>query len=305
MTKKAALGSAFLVDGNDISGDIGALNTISLTRTLQDVTGLDKYGTERIELRSDGEMSYDGFWNASAGRSVPILRDLSDTNVIATYISGPAIGDYAASLIGKKANFNAVRGEDGSMGLSGTVMGGAGTRLEWGRVLTIGRQAFAATQAIAAWQATNNYALNALVQPTTPNGHYYKATADAGSSDASEPTWPTNGTTVVDDGITWTDQGLLPNGIDRGSGSASNFGLAAYLHAISIGSGSATVTIEDSADRIAWDAVIAFAAVTTAGAQRIQTSTSENVRRYVRAAVTGTFTNLVAAVSVVPYITQQ
>lgn len=57
----------------------------------------------------------------------------------------------------------------------------------------------------AAWQANTNYALNAIVRPTTPNGRRYIATADAGSSAGSEPTWPTTvGATVVDGGITWT-----------------------------------------------------------------------------------------------------
>ena len=306
MTKRAALQSAFLVDGADLSGDIGALGTIEITRTLQDVTGLDKSGTERIALRSDGQMAYDGFWNTDAGASVPVLRELPDTNVIATYLSGRSVGDWGASLVGKKTNFNVTRGQDGSIGLSGVVMGGAGSRLEWGRLLTLGAQAFGATQAIDEWTADTAYAEDDLVVPTTPNGHYYQATVAGTSDDTTEPTWPTNGTTVVDDGVTWQDMGLLPNGIDRGVGSASDFGLAVYVHILSIGAGSVTVTIEDSGDRVAWAPVIATAApLTTAGAVRLQTDVDENVRRYVRAVLTGTFTDLVAAVVVVPYRTQQ
>ena len=307
MAKRSGLGSAFYVDSHDISGDIGMLNSIALTRALQDVSGLDKYGTERLVLRSDGEMSFTGFWNAAAGASVPVLRDLPNTDVQATYASGPSIAEWAATLIGKKTAFAAQRGADGSMALTGQVMGGSGFRLEWGQLLTIGKQTFASTQAVSAWQATHDYALNDLVQPTTPNGHYYKATADTGSSDSVEPTWPTNGTSVVDDGITWHDEGLLPNGIDRGVGSASNFGLAAYLHAFSLGSGTANLKLQDSADRVAWDDVpaAAFTAVTGGTKQRVQTSTSENVRRYLRVLVSGTFTNLVAAVHAVVYRTQQ
>lgn len=56
-----------------------------------------------------------------------------------------------------------------------------------------------------AWVAATNYALGDFVEPTTPNGFRYEATADAGSSDSAEPTWPTVvGATVVDAGITWT-----------------------------------------------------------------------------------------------------
>jgi hypothetical protein len=55
------------------------------------------------------------------------------------------------------------------------------------------------------WVAVTNYALGNFRRPTVPNGFRYEVTADAGSSGAAEPTWPTTvGATVVDDGITWT-----------------------------------------------------------------------------------------------------
>lgn len=57
----------------------------------------------------------------------------------------------------------------------------------------------------AQWAATTDYSVGDAVRPTTRNGFVYEATADAGSSAGSEPTWPTTpGNTVVDDGITWT-----------------------------------------------------------------------------------------------------
>lgn len=41
--------------------------------------------------------------------------------------------------------------------------------------------------------------------------HWYKATAiTTGVSAAGEPVWPTGGATVVDGGVTWTDQGRIP-----------------------------------------------------------------------------------------------
>jgi hypothetical protein len=61
------------------------------------------------------------------------------------------------------------------------------------------------------WQASHDYSVDALARPTGPNanGHYYKATVDTGSSGGTEPTWPTgSGATVVDGGITWTEQGV-------------------------------------------------------------------------------------------------
>jgi hypothetical protein len=99
-----------------------------------------------------------------------------------------------------------------------------------------------------------------------------------------------NGTTVDD---------LFP--LDAATTSA--FGLAAYIHAISLGSGTATVAVQDSADDISYGNVVGggFTDVTGATSERIQTATDLVVKRYLRVNVTGTFTNLVAAVSVVRY----
>jgi len=68
----------------------------------------------------------------------------------------------------------------------------------------------------AAWAATTAYSLNAYRQPTVANTFYYKATT-AGTSAASEPTWPvTVGATVVDGSVTWTCMGhiILTAGTD-------------------------------------------------------------------------------------------
>jgi len=60
----------------------------------------------------------------------------------------------------------------------------------------------------ADWEAATAYALGDFVVPTTPNGHYYQCTT-AGTSDASEPTWPTDGSTVTDGTVVWTDVGVI------------------------------------------------------------------------------------------------
>lgn len=54
------------------------------------------------------------------------------------------------------------------------------------------------------WAASTAYAVGAFRTPTTANGFRYEVTT-AGTSAASEPTWPTTlGGTVVDGTVTWT-----------------------------------------------------------------------------------------------------
>jgi hypothetical protein len=74
-------------------------------------------------------------------------------------------------------------------------------------------------------------------------------------------------------------------------------GLAAYLHVISLGSGSATVHVQHSTDDVTYADLIAFTAATGATSQRSATASDASVDQYLRVHVTGTFTNLKAAVA--------
>jgi hypothetical protein len=55
------------------------------------------------------------------------------------------------------------------------------------------------------WQASTAYSVGDVVQPTTPNGRRYRCSTP-GTSNASEPTFPTVGigSTVVDGTCVWT-----------------------------------------------------------------------------------------------------
>lgn len=104
---------------------------------------------------------------------------------------------------------------------------------------------------------------------------------------------------------TFASSGTVSGTIDTGASAA--FGLAGYLHAFSIASGTATVAIQDSADNAAFIDVASgvFTAVSGATFERITTTKTATVRRYLRVNVTGTFTNLVALVAVIKYPTSQ
>lgn len=52
------------------------------------------------------------------------------------------------------------------------------------------------------------YEVGDYVVPTSPNDHFYKCT-EAGTSDTSEPSWPTDGSTVTDATVTWQDMGTI------------------------------------------------------------------------------------------------
>ena len=60
----------------------------------------------------------------------------------------------------------------------------------------------------ADWAATTAIALGAYRVPTVANEHFYKCTA-AGTTGGVAPTWPTDGSTVVDGTVTWQDMGTI------------------------------------------------------------------------------------------------
>ena len=58
-----------------------------------------------------------------------------------------------------------------------------------------------------AWTATGAQVVGAIVKPGTGT-HFYRCTV-AGTTAATEPTWPTDGSTVTDGTVTWQDMGTM------------------------------------------------------------------------------------------------
>ncbi len=58
------------------------------------------------------------------------------------------------------------------------------------------------------WVTETVYAVGDFHVPTTPNAHFYECTI-GGTSDVSEPTQTTDGSTFADATVTWIDRGLI------------------------------------------------------------------------------------------------
>lgn len=89
------------------------------------------------------------------------------------------------------------------------------------------------------------------------------------------------------------------SGVDFGASSA--FGLQAYLHVFAFTGTSATIKLQESSDNAGADPYAdvtggAFATVTGVTSERIATSPSQTIERWLRVVTTGTFSNLIFAV---------
>ncbi len=243
MAKQSALGSQFFIDQYDLSGDIGAVTSAETTRASFDVTGIDKSAMERITGLRDGTMSFASFWNTTASTGdIAVLQTATRSDRICSVFIGATVGYPAASITGKQMGYPVTRGQDGSIGATTTVQAnGLGMGLEWGEMLTTGKQSFA--------------------------------------------TGTVNGTSI-----------------DLGSASTA-FGAAAYLHVISVASGTATFAIQDSTDNVTFNNItgLAFTGATGATSQRLQTTSALSIARYIRIQGTGVHGAAVIACNFVRY----
>jgi hypothetical protein len=146
MAKQSGLGSNLFLGAIDLSGDVGAVSSISSPRGILDITGISKSAPERLLGLRDGALAFDGFWNADASAIVDTLNNMPTTDVLSTIIipasSSFAVGDVGAAINGKQITTDVARGQDGSLAISSNIQAN-GSALEWGQLLTAGKASVA------------------------------------------------------------------------------------------------------------------------------------------------------------------
>jgi len=183
MGKIAGLGDQLYVKGIDLSGDIGAIQSLSKTFAEQDVTGLDKSAIERILLLEDGEIGFANYYNPTHPSSLhDVLSALPNTDVLASYFRGSALGAVTANIIGKQVNYGLSRGADGSLVGANIAVKGSGFGLEYGYSLTAGKKTSVAAETLPGLDATlQGYANTpASNDPTIFYLHIFTMTGVAG-----------------------------------------------------------------------------------------------------------------------------
>lgn len=140
MPKETGLGDKLYVNGYDLSGTVGAIQTIGVTLGEQDVTGLDKSAVERLQLLGDGELTFSSYFtggatsDSSAVNAHQRLKTLS-TTAVATYLRGTTQGGGAAGLVCKQFQYQLDRGQNGSLLGSVNCKASGGNPVEWGFIL--------------------------------------------------------------------------------------------------------------------------------------------------------------------------
>lgn len=141
MAKQGGMGATAYVDGYDVGGDVTALNRIGGGPLAGVVTGIKKSAEERIGLKIDGAIEFTSAFNDDNVSAIigahQVLKTLPTTDRLVSYFHRQEVGAPVASCLSKQVNYDATRGDDGSLffGVS-TQSNGYGT--EWGEALTAG-----------------------------------------------------------------------------------------------------------------------------------------------------------------------
>jgi hypothetical protein len=137
--KTSGLGDQLYVGGYDLSGDVGAVQSLVSTYAEWVVTGLDKSAEERQLLLADGEIGFANYYDPVSPGLHAILNTLPDTDALVSYFRGQTLGAVTASIMGKQLNYGLSRGADGSLLGQNIVVKSNGYALEYGYALTPGK----------------------------------------------------------------------------------------------------------------------------------------------------------------------
>lgn len=320
MAKQGGLGTNGYVGGYDLSGDILSIGTIKGGPAALDLTPINALAHYRVGGLIDGEISFVSAFNPTTAQAHPVLSALPTTDVgvmvaIPATPSALVIGDCAACILAKQINYDPTR--DAAGGLTFAVQSLAnryGT--EWGVLLTAGKRTDTSATAGtgldfgtygSAVTITGASAANPTTVTATAHGLVTGDSIVISGSDKSALNAAF--TVTVVNANTFTVPVDLTGGAATGGTflkTNTNYGLQAYLQMFLVTGTSCTAKLQSSNDDAATDAYAdvtggAFAAVNagSVSAQRIQTSTTLQIERWLRATTTGTFNPATFAVAVI------
>lgn len=136
MPKQTGIGANLWVDQYNVSGDVGAIDSIASSRAQIDVTSIEDSFMSRLPGLGDGSIQFSGYFNPTAGNLHTSIGSAFGTAIsIITAAFGTAIGSPAASLGAARSAYSTVRGADGSLVVSVSAESGIGYGADWGVLL--------------------------------------------------------------------------------------------------------------------------------------------------------------------------
>ena len=185
MAKKAGLGQSLFQGNFDISGDTSTISSWSTPVGMLDVTGIDKSAFERIQGVSGAEISYNVFFNDSAG-AAHLASRVPSTATNLTWALGSSVGDAAGMVAAITSSYDPTRAADGMLTFDIEAVGNA-TYPVWGVMLTSGSDTHTeATNGTTVDQGAQTTAgAEAILHVTSFTGSNFTATVQDSSNGSS------------------------------------------------------------------------------------------------------------------------
>lgn len=227
MAKQSGLGDNFYVAQYDLSGDVGALDSITTAQGTTGSTGINKSGNERLGTHKDGAVSFTTYFNDATSQEHDALKVVPSTDVILSYFRGTTLGNPAASMVAKRVDYIGNRNEDGSLTFKASAQAN-GFGLEWGNQLTAGKRTDgSATNGTGVdFTASSSFGLQAYLHVFAFTGTSVTVKIQESSDNGVGDAWAdvTGGTFTVASGVT-----------SERIATASGLSVERYLRAITTG----------------------------------------------------------------------
>ena len=114
-------GDQLIIDGHNLSGNVGSISSIASPLATLDVTTIDKYAMNRIGGLRDASMQFNAFFDKELAH--PVLSELPTRDVSAVYLRGA--GQNTSAFVipsAKQIGYDATRGADGALTFAVNVM---------------------------------------------------------------------------------------------------------------------------------------------------------------------------------------
>lgn len=136
MAKITGIGAQLWVDAYNVSGDVGAIDSIASSRAQLDYTSIEDDYMSRLPGLGDGSISFSGYFNRASPSLYAAFGSAFGTAItIITASFGTAIGSPAASIGAARSTYSTTRSADGALALSASAESGIGYGVDWGVLL--------------------------------------------------------------------------------------------------------------------------------------------------------------------------
>ena len=150
MSKRSGLGNRLYVGGYDLSGDVGAISSLSTPRGSQVNTGIDKFATERLLMGVDASLSFDTWFNDATDKLHDALSTLPTTDRQAIFAVSTTRGASAFSMEAKQVNYDWTRSAEGGLAGAVSLSQSGGERPEWGEMIAM-KETIASAGDLTGW----------------------------------------------------------------------------------------------------------------------------------------------------------